>query len=802
MAAIIRPLMLPGDVTIASVAELEEDLVERLSLAEGEYAVTRLGARTPSRIVDEPGAELLARFHEPQTIVEAVISYSRMKGLDPEHTLEEAFPLLEHLVNTRLLVPADSKAAESIEPSLQPGSQVAGFEVRELIQILEDTEVYRAVDERGVAAALKLSRLDSRRAMERRFAREAAILGHLAGRFTPLLLSSGTLEEQPYLLTSWCPGVPGDVAAAALRRRSAAGRPRQLLCQKILEVYAWLHGQGVIHGDVHPRNLLVDDDGCVRIIDFGLARLDSEVRRSGEPARGGVDFYLEPEYVRARLAGRRPPAATTAGEQYSLAALVYHLITGRHYLDFSLEKEALREQIVQDEPRSFGQADTQPWPDVESALRRALSKDPVDRFPDVGAFADAITAADPPDRAASPWLWNTPGSGGRIRLEELLDGLVRAVDFSAPLLTSGLAAAPTCSVNYGAAGIAYALYRVACLREDGALLALADAWANKAADAMTEEGAFYSHELDITPNIVTPVSLYHTASGVHCVQALISQAMGDVVSQQAAVEGFIAESKGMSRNLDLTLGRSGPLLGCALLLESMSTNQLVDTRTLLGHGETVTSGIQDEISRLAPIERCTELPHLGAAHGWAGILYAVLRWSLASGRDVPPAIVARLHELANLTESAGRGVRWPRKVRPPATREGRKRPGNYMSGWCNGSAGFVALWIMAHKVTGDEAYARLAERAGWNAWEVGDTTASLCCGSVGRAYAHLALYRHTGDRAWLERAQRLGDETPDDARLSDPNRYSLFKGELGAALLAADLSCPDASAFPFFEPEG
>jgi serine/threonine-protein kinase len=126
-----------------------------------------------------------------------------------------------------------------------------------------------------------------------------------------------------------------------------------------------------------------------------------------------------------------------------------------------------------------------------------------------------------------------------------------------------------------------------------------------------------------------------------------------------------------------------------------------------------------------------------------------------------------------------------------------------MAGWCNGTAGFVHLFTLAHRTTGDDRWLSLAERAAWHSWEAGGSVSSLCCGYTGQAYALLNLHRHNGDPAWLRRARELtaraalapwdGPEGRDD---------SLYKGRVGVALLAADIEVPELARMPFVEPEG
>lgn len=796
--AITDALVLPADVVLVPVAELPEPVRATTACEEGDYAITRPRSRTPSKIIDSHAAELLKEFRTARTIVEAVIRYSQANQTDAEQTLEEAFPLIQRFLGSRLLVPADSDEARGIVSSLEMGDRVAEFEILRCPQVLEDTELYQVKPAGGETAVLKIARPGFGAGVQHAFDREAAILTHLDGSVNPALLEAGTFEERPYLALEWCPGVHASVAADELRQNfSAPGRIALLeFCASILEAYSRLHAQNVIHSDVHPRNVLAASDGSVSIIDYGLARLDRARGKLGKPERGGVGYFFEPEYARARLAHRAPPRSTPQGEQYSLAAMLYLFLTGAHYLDFSVEKKAMLGQIAEGGPLPFTARGAPPWPEVEELLGKALSKEPSERFRSVAELANGLRDAAARGAPSSSMVAGIAIEGNGRTAQALLADLLAQIGPAGPLLSAGLPTAPTCSVNYGAAGIAYALYRITCMRGDSELLSLADLWATKAASAMASSDAFYSKEIEITPETVGRISPYHTASGVHCVQALIAHAMGDVVSHQAAVDAFITTSDGPCENLDLTLGRSSTLLACSLLLDSMPESKLLDSGSLRELGERVMRSIWDAISAYAPIAECRELAYLGIAHGWAGVLYAVMRWCQSSGTPLPHGIAERLHQLAECAEPVGRGARW--KI----SRRGRGSMGEYMSGWCNGSAGHVYLWTLAHRMLRDPAYLALAERAAWNTWEEPAGIASLCCGLAGRAYGLLNLYRHTGSQEWLLRAQALGHRAAAFAPAAPPVGMSLYKGDVGVAVLATDLSRPEAACMPFFEQEG
>src|SRR6185369_14324894 len=113
---------------------------------------------------------------------------------------------------------------------------------------------------------------------------------------------------------------------------------------------------------------------------------------------------------------------------------------------------------------------------------------------------------------------------------------------------------------------------------------------------------------------------------------------------------------------------------------------------------------------------------------------------------------------------------------------------SYMPGWCNGSAGFVHLWLTANEVFAEDRFADLAEAAGWDAWDgAEDEGFDLCCGRAGRAYALLALHRATADDAWLRRARSLSDDALGlIADVADPSP-ALYKGALGAVLLHEEI---------------
>ena len=530
---ILDPLILPDDVVISPVAELPPDLREQVGSSDSDYAVTRPRSRTPSSVVDARTAALLESFRSPTTIVDAVIAFGTAEGVDPRELLDDAFFVLGGFVNEGLLVSADSELAHAIASTLVPGEAVGRFEVLQAVHVIVDTEVYLAEAEDGSLAAVKIARAGSEERMHRAFGHEAAILDSLDGRVNPRLLDLGLHEGRPFLAMSWCSGADIYEAAADARRLVAHGgyAPLLELGERLVEAYAHLHAQGVVHGDVHPRNVRVDGNAAVTIIDYGLAGrpLAAGAATGG---RGGIDFFLEPEIASARLAGRPDPALSFQGEQYSLGALLYLLLTGAHTYAFSLEPEEMLRQLLEHPPLPFARHDVSDLPATEQALARALAKDPADRYPSTGHLLTALRAASARDcEHARP-----RGSANAAAGERLLENVLERLAIGRELLGGGLAP-PIASAMNGGSGFAYAALRIAATRDDEGLLALADTWSTRSVRAIGSHDAFWNDELEIVPETFGESSFYHHAPGVHCVAALIGRARCDEAAEQSALRG-------------------------------------------------------------------------------------------------------------------------------------------------------------------------------------------------------------------------------------------------------------------------
>jgi len=780
--------ILPSDVEIRPVRELPREIRAQFAHEPGDWAVTRHNSRAASRIVDDDLASLLLLFRGGNTIARAVAAFSHRSGLRADEVLAQALPGLNRFIGLTWLALANSPAVNPIGQSHPIGSAIAGYQLVDCRRVLEKSEIYQAMSRQGELVALKVLPYPPDQQTTLEIRAEISALTTLSGTPSPRLIDHGRDADRYFLATEWCEGLPAPTQAEGLRQTAGDGSAQRLrrLCLGVLDAYSVLHERGVVHGDVHPGNVLADTQGLVRLIDFGLST-SPDVPET--PLRGGVASYTDPQCASDWLAGRRPGWPDPRSEQYSVAALVYLMLTGEHHIRPSAEREVLLRRIAENQLRSFEEVGAAAAPQVESVLARALSTEPAQRFESMRAFRDAFSRADFPAQTLRP---RKAGSSQTRRYVDV--GLAR--------LGTKLAAGnrddqgPHGTVFYGSAGIAYGLYRIALQREDSELLSEADQWAAKGIAEIDTDDAVYHRGLSITEDSVGRSSPYHTHSGIYAVQALVAQSLGDFLTVRRSIESYLDAATRPTANVDLTLGRSGVVLTNALLLDALDGPtpgiEIDDLRRRLRDaGEETMKSIWSELDTAGPIGSEDSLAALGVAHGWAGICHASLLWCAATGADEPAALPGRLDQLAGQAAPDGPGLRWPIQTHH------RGRWHNFMNSWCNGAPGYVFLWNAAYERYGQSRFAELADGAARTTWERRDPLGGICCGSTGRAYALLNHYRHHRAPVWLERATALA-ETARHAPYPTM-RDSLYKGELGAVVLTAELANPSDARLPFFE---
>jgi eukaryotic-like serine/threonine-protein kinase len=244
--------------------------------------------------------------------------------------------------------------------------------------------VYRAMDtvlERSVALKMILPGQQQEERYLRRFNREAKSLAQLSHPSVVKILDYGEYQNTPYLVMEFIPG-------GTLSKRMGQPMPPQeaaSLLAPIARALYHAHQHKVIHRDVKPANILINESGQPMLSDFGIVKLtetDESQSLTGTGVMIGTPAYMAPEQIQGRTVDGR-------SDIYSLGVVLFELITGRKPYIANTPIEITLKHLNEPVPRARQIIRDLP-PDVEQVLLKAMAKKPEDRYQDMAIFADVL----------------------------------------------------------------------------------------------------------------------------------------------------------------------------------------------------------------------------------------------------------------------------------------------------------------------------------------------------------------------------------------------------------------------------
>ena len=313
--------------------------------------------------------------------------------------------LVQAMLDADASTPSDATAAEvrlGLESLLTDGEAAAAtpkqcgpYTLGRLLGRGGMGEVYQATrtdPDRQVALKILHAARSSPAAM-RRFRREVASLARLSHPGISQLYEAGTFDSGgfslPYFAMELVQGEPVTAFAVA---HDLSIDDRLELIARICDIVQFAHQQGVIHRDIKPSNVLVSQssngDYVIKILDFGIARLldDGSADATIVTEQGlaiGTPGFMAPEQVRSS-----PGAVDTRADVYSLGALAYVLLCGKHPLDLEgLSTFDAMKRVLEEDPPSLGSQDARLRGDTSLVIATAMQRERDRRYASAAEFA-------------------------------------------------------------------------------------------------------------------------------------------------------------------------------------------------------------------------------------------------------------------------------------------------------------------------------------------------------------------------------------------------------------------------------
>jgi serine/threonine protein kinase len=276
---------------------------------------------------------------------------------------------------------------------LAPGVEVGPYKIVEQVGrggMATVFKAYQSALERMVAVKVLPEFLAEDPQFRERFRREAVAIAKLRHPNILAVYDHGEFDGQPYIVTEF---VEGGTFAAELGRPIGLLRATEVL-EPIASALDYAHRRGVLHRDVKPSNILITKDGSPVLGDFGLARMmATNERLTRLDTVVGTPEYMSPEQCAGTETG-------PASDQYALGVVAYEALTGHPPYHAETPAAVMLAQIQAPLPPPHT-VNAELAGTVESALMRALAKEPADRFPDCTDFVETLTGANTPAAVAA-----------------------------------------------------------------------------------------------------------------------------------------------------------------------------------------------------------------------------------------------------------------------------------------------------------------------------------------------------------------------------------------------------------------
>lgn len=274
---------------------------------------------------------------------------------------------------------------------LAPGATFSHYRIIQRLGQGGQATAYKAIDtrlDRSVVIKILLPELASSENARRRFEREAKLASALDHPNICAIYDVGESDGLFYIVMPYAEG--------RTLKQVISGRPMEILnalsiAVQVADAIATAHARGIVHRDIKPNNIVVNDQGQVKVLDFGLAKmlstdqeavndLDRSVTEIGVPY--GTVGYGSPE----QAAGERVDHRT---DIFSIGVTLYEMVTGRQPFGGRNRIEILN-AVINDEPEPVTEENPGAPPHLQTILDRALAKKPRERFGTMAELRDEL----------------------------------------------------------------------------------------------------------------------------------------------------------------------------------------------------------------------------------------------------------------------------------------------------------------------------------------------------------------------------------------------------------------------------
>jgi serine/threonine protein kinase len=223
-----------------------------------------------------------------------------------------------------------------------------------------------------------------REAMRDRFLKEADALHSINHPNVVRVIDAGEVDSAPFLVME---ALRGETLGQRLERVGSLDQATAVrYARQAAAGLAAAHRAGIVHRDVKPDNLFLVDGDTIKLLDFGMAKVERDGTQSAELVMGTVQYMAPEQIVTERVDART--------DVYGLGVVLFRMLTGHLPFEVEMGTVLLGHQL-------FSPAPPPSWldddldPTVERVILSAMRKDPANRYPSMDAFLEDLSRAEP-----------------------------------------------------------------------------------------------------------------------------------------------------------------------------------------------------------------------------------------------------------------------------------------------------------------------------------------------------------------------------------------------------------------------
>lgn len=353
----------------------------------------------------------------PEDACRELIRVAERRGADDNLTVQVVQVLgIERLSYYRGLPTYQKENAATMGSELEVGQTLdERYRITDIISRSGMATIFKAVDEKsGGVVALKVPHMqyESDPGFYSRFQREQEVGKRLNHPYILKYFDDPELKRsRPYIVMEYLDGQTLGHLMHSVRPMPAADALK--IASRIAEALHYMHEHDVIHRDLKPDNVMINNDGSIRVMDFGIAKTEGRRLTFGgfTPAMGTPD-YMAPEQVK----GKRGDPRT---DIYSLGAILYEMVTGSPPFEGANPFIIMNSRVTGD-PVAPRKRNPQISPQVEEIILHAMARDPQERYASAWQMKqeldnpDSVQVTGRSERLVEPTLGKTFWRRSRI----------------------------------------------------------------------------------------------------------------------------------------------------------------------------------------------------------------------------------------------------------------------------------------------------------------------------------------------------------------------------------------------------